>query len=327
MPQGITLTTADMMEMVELYPTPDFFLRQFFVETQQNSLYATWDVYNRARTVGNYTRIGGPSQRIARRPLYSMSFKMGHQRYSKAVEAQRKYERKPGTPNTPWSLDDQLAKELEDLNRVVEYTKEFERSSLLFSGVLSMTYNTGETVVADFMTSNAAHRYAADGAWTVVTCDVVGHLQSAAHVIKRDAGLPPMWAIGGEGFLNVLMVNSALTSWWRHSPYGMRALERGELPIWNNIRFLEYSDLYENSLGSIVPFCPVGAVAIVANPREIGLEYRTGISPEMDANVPGKFPKTWKEEDPSGQQVLLDVVGLPLVEVPQGIVVITGCWS
>lgn len=320
-PENYTLPLEETIDLIRQFPTPEFKLRRFFPERTVTGQVAKWTLYPNTRTRSEYTQFGNAARRKARKPMHHMAAHMAHIREGVYLGAASKNNRRPGSnvSNEKWALEDQIADEMEDLNRSVEYRKEFERASVLFYGIISITYDDGSHVTVDFLTSTASHYLSVISNWSGSTADIVGDITSMKAGVRKDSGAQPRVLVVGEGTIAKMIKNDDLQVYWAHDPYGMRALERGENPVLMGLEIMEYDEGYDVA-GTWTPYVPTGLVVCLGIPEQIGTVMLQGEADDLDAiGNPGRFSKTWRTPDPSGDHVIVDDVSLAGIEVPRGV--------
>jgi hypothetical protein len=321
--ENYTLPLEETIALVRQFPTPEFLFRRFFPEVGINGQTASWTLYPNTRVRAKYTQFGNASNPIARRPMSHKAAMMAHIRESVYIGAASKYNRRPGTnqTNEPWPVEDQVADELEDLNRRVEYAKEYERAGILFGGIVSLAYADGSYNNVDFLTSTSTHYASVISNWSSSDADIIGDVRSMMHAVRVDSGARPRYLAGGEGMLDNMIRNTVLKDYFERSPYGMRALERGELPQLLGLTLVEYDEGFDLD-GTWTPFVPAGLVSCFAEPGAVGMVTLQGEADDLKAKGnPGRFSKAYEDEDPSGSHVIVDDVSLPIIEVPAGVAV------
>jgi hypothetical protein len=322
-PENYTLPIEETIDLVRQFPTPEYLLRRFFPEQTVAGTTAKWTLYPNTRSRADYTAFGAPARRVARKPMSHMAAHMAHIREGVYIGAASKYNRRPGSnaSNEKWSVEDQVGDELADLVRRVEYRKEYERAAVLIYGIISVTYDDGSSVEVDYLQSTASHQLSVISNWSSSDADIVGDITSMKASVRRDSGANPLYLVGYEGLLADMIRNTQLETYWARDPYGMRALERGENPRLQGLEIIEYDGGYDAS-GTWTPYIPDGLVTCFADPGQIGLIMMQGEADDLEAiGNPGRFSKTWKDEDPSGIHVIVDDVSLAGLEVPRGITV------
>lgn len=319
------LPVEETISLIRTLPTPDFLLRPLFPEKGIAGKSAEWTIYPNTRVRSRYTQFGNPARIVERLGVQQKSARMTHVREKKIVPATAKYDRRPGgQQNEAWSLEDQVADELDALNKNVEYAKEWERAQVLFGGLASLAYDDGSIELVDYAVSTSTHYQAVSSVWSGAGADIIGDISSRVACIRQDAGISPRHMIGGEGFYTKLIKNTVLQNYMKESPDGMRAILEGGWPRLMGMDIIEYNAGYLTSPGGTwTPFVPAGLVAFIADPAELGLMMLQGDAVEVGANTPGRFAKTYVSEDPSGLMALVDDVSLPIVEVPAGVAVAT----
>ncbi len=319
-----TLPLEETIALVRQFPLPQFKLKPFFPDQTISGDVARWTLYPNARTRADYTAFSAPARRVARKPMSHMAVQMAHIREGKYIGAAAKRNRKPGSnaTNEKWAVEDQIADEMEDLVNRIEYRKEFERASVLFGGVISVVYEDGTMYKVDFLTSTAAHYQSSISVWSAAGADILGDIDSMVHACRINGGIDPVYLLGGEGLLSNMIKNTALQGFWQRSPYGMRAIEDGQLPRLKGLTVIEYTAGYDDGTGTWAPFVPAGFVAVFGQPAECGMVTLHGEADDLAASGnPGRFAKSWETEDPSGIHVVVDDVSMAGIEVPRGVCV------
>ncbi len=316
-------TVEQTIGLVRQFPTPEFLLRPFFPEVGIDGKIATWDIYPNSRERAKYVAEGAAAARQARKALSHHAQKMAHIRIARKVEAKAKYDRRPGgNQSQAWSIHDQIADELEDINRTVEYGKECERAAAIFGGIASLAYDDGTCVKVDYFTSTSTHYAQVTSGWSMVTRDILGDISSHTNVIREDAGAKAVAMIWGRGTARKVMNNTTVQNYIEHAPEGRVAVLEGRLTRLAGLDVIEYLDGFMDGT-TWTPFVPDDLVGFVCAPEQMGTMMLQGEAEEVQAvGNPGRFAKTYEIEDPSGVIALVDDNSLPVIEVPRAISVL-----
>ena len=85
-----------------------------------------------------------------------------------------------------------------------------------------------------------------------------------------------------------------------------------------------YGDGYltdDGDTSTFAPFIADDVAFLVPAPADAGMQTFMGLSEDLKAPLvgPGRFSKSWEEEDPSGTNILVEEVSLPIAQIPTAI--------
>jgi len=318
-PLTVTVATG----LVRQFQTPQTLLRQFFPEVGVDAEVVTWDTFPNTREFAVYTQRGNAAVRQSRRPLSHNSYLMPRIRVDRVVQAKARYDRRPGgNQNETYGLDQQVRDELEDLNLSVEYSKERERAAVIFGGILTLSYGDGTFTNVDYATSYSNHvQQTVTSGWAASGKDVMADIESMSYAVRADAGYTPRYLLVGAGTMGQLINNTTIQNYIKEGPAGMNAIQNGKVTRLAGYDVIEHLGLYTDG-GTVTPFIPANYVALLGEPADMGTMMVQGPAEEITAPGPGRFSKTYEQEDPSGITIVIEDKSGPVIQVPKAIAIL-----
>jgi Phage major capsid protein E len=172
-----------------------------------------------------------------------------------------------------------------------------------------------------------AHKPTASTLWTTATVpQIISDIRAWKRLIQRDGQVPVREAFATENTLALIFEafardnNAAglMSDRMRDEYYSS-----GMLPGFLGMNWIAVESIYETDDGTQTRFLEEGTLILANMEDNRPIEFLEG--PTADDDAPqghtGKFSKTWKEEDPSHRQYLLEYSFLPIITRPEQFVV------
>lgn len=209
------------------------------------------------------------------------------------------------------SFNARLAREIEDINRLVDATWEYYRWKLMTTGIL--TFAGEDPGTYEFGLANSG---AAGVDWTdTANATPISDLKDMAKVVRRK------WGVDADEVLMttealILLMTSAEAAGMVDDETRREFLQTGSVKKIANlsVRIIDSGSTDEDGNFSyyLSDDGQEGNIAIVKAPGPVGLQV-TG--PAIDDEAPdgfmGKFLKSWPEKDPSGRWALITQTAAP----------------
>lgn len=213
-----------------------------------------------------------------------------------------------------------VLREVADLNQRFDNYAEYMIWSAM-KGMLSFDYGDVQATV-DYKLP-ASHKPNPGTGWDTATPQqIVNDIRAWKRLIMRDGRVPAREAFATELTLSYIF-DSFATTGTANFPGGALLSDRmkdnyysqGTLPGFMGLQWNTIETVYDDDQGVATLFVPDNALFIGNYTDQRPIELMVGPTADDDApsNYTGKFSKTWKEEDPSARQVLLEWTVLPVV--------------
>lgn len=218
--------------------------------------------------------------------------------------------RTPGTAHEPWRRQ-KVGDELKALDIVVENRREVTRWAILQAGKLEYadTDVDGVTFTVDF-SIDATHTPTLAGTdkWSDATnSDPLGDIDDWKVLYARDSGKPPRYL-----FLTTTVMGYLRNSAKVQAMLGDRMKDDifllGRLREISELEIVVYDLGYVPVGGSFTNY--LGTDKVVLWSGDEYPEYE-GVAADPKASTPGKFSKSWEDENPPGVNLSVEVCAFP----------------
>jgi len=288
---------------------------------------ARWDVQKMSRHLATFNVPGAAAKRSTLTIKETKTSTCAYFREAKVLDAQTLYwVRNPGDQYNTQQGIAAVTEEVGDLNAIVDRTVEYMIWQM-FAGTLTVAQADVKFSV-DYGIA-ATHKPTTGTSWaTYASADVIGDIATWKKLISRDGGEEPTDMYVNETVMNYMINNAAVRELLRNQ-YGQQMLESGKITKLMGLNVHEYNSGYVPIGGSFTPFIGDDKVIIVGkgNMDPMGrvtnklFDILEGSSLDTKAQGrPGKFSKSWEEEDPSGIQALVEWYCLPVLMKPELVV-------
>jgi hypothetical protein len=231
--------------------------------------------------------------------------------------------RQPGTLNNINQATRRVADELRDLNLRTERFVEWCIWQM-FSGVLTINKNNVVAVV-DYLVASS-HKPTAGTLWSTLTyTGLEADIRAWKRLITRDALATPTRVIANDLTMAYITQNTILRNInFLSDRMKEQIATTGDFgPLWG-LSFTTYDLGYVDDVGVEQRFLPDGKLLMLAEGNDPFAVYE---GPSADDDAPegttGKFSKSWKEQDPSARQILIEYTFMPVMPRPEQIVYAT----
>lgn len=288
---------------------------------------ARWDLVKANRHLATFDVPGAPSSRETLMVKESKSSTCAYFRKSKMLDAQTLFwVRNPGSQFNTQQGKAAVTQEMQDLNWTIDRTVEYMIWQMM-AGTLTVNQD-GVKFTVDYGI-DATHKPTTGTSWaTIATADVIGDIATWKKLISRDLSEEPTDMYVNETVMTYMIQNAKVRELMRNQ-FGQQMLESGKITKIMGLNIHEYNSGYTPKGGSFTPYIPDDKVVIIAKGNSTPggkvtnklFDLLEGSSLDVKANGrPGKFGKSWEEEDPSGIQVLTEWYTLPILFKPDGVV-------
>jgi hypothetical protein len=304
-----------MTELVRKFPTPQFIGAQLFPEKSIISNTAEWDEIHQNRDIASYTNPDAEANIVDRRGVLHKTATVATIREKKNLSGSTMaWLRRPGTENTQYG-EEAVRDELAELNNRIERRRELSRWQAL-TGTLTVD-EAGTKFTVDYGIA-VAHKPTVGTTWSDVSADIITDLNDWKKLIREDSGEEPTTVYLHETVMGHMIRNTGIQALMGEQ-LKTQILQNGYITKVLNLTFVVYSAGYVPSGGSFTPFIDE-AYIIMTTGSKFGMEL---VAPSIDPKSgfrPGKFSKSYQQEDPAGVTVLVEVNSLPVITKVENIV-------
>jgi len=295
----------------------------------------TWDVLKGSRQVASFNIPNSEAQVLDRLGTQQEQAKLAYVRVKKIFSpTSLTWLRQPGQIAAT-NAEFYVTRELQDISQSIDLLQETALWGAL-RGQLSYTLPDGATETVDYKLP-ASHLVTRGTAWTTATPkQIVNDLVLWKRLIQTHGRVRPTTA-----YCSVLTVQKIFDSFAANAgvvvtqggyPMGTMLTDRMKDAYYNNAMLPGFAGLdwnvveevYTDANGNLQRFVGDGtssnAEVFIGNytdNRPLEVKYGKSADSEAPEGQYGKFTKTWKEHDPSQQQVLMELAFLPVVYRPE----------
>lgn len=230
--------------------------------------------------------------------------------------------RAPGTMSEK-NANYHVTREIRDLDLRNERLVEYSIWQAL-SGSLSID-NPKLKANIDFM-FDETHKPTVTVKWDDPTADILGDVTAFKKLIKQDASAKANKAFLTSETMEYFIKNTGIFN-LMDADMKKQYLSEGTIPGLLGLNWVINDEVYQDDAGNLVNYIPDGRVIMLADTNADGTKpfaLLEGPSADITAGVYyGKFAKSWKVEDPSAEQVLVERTWFPAIKYPENIVVAT----
>jgi len=285
----------------------------------------TWDVIRGSRQVGKPNVPNSEAHIVPRLGISQNSAAFLYYREKKVFSPTSiHWLRSPGSIQNIQNAETAVMRDVNDLNERCDNLVEWACWQAL-SGHLN--FATDDVVCSVDYKLPATHTPTVVNEWGATgttVAQIVGNVQAWKRLIRRDGRVKATEAWCTELTMTLILAaftraSQTLLSDRMRDAYYADGVIPGFMGLdWNEVESQYDSD--EN--GTMALFLPDYALAITNLQANRPMEIMHG--PTADDSAPegftGKFSKTWKDEDPSARQVLLELNFLPIITRPEQVV-------
>lgn len=304
-----------MTALVKKFPTPQFIGKAMFPEKPIDSNTAQWDEVHANRDMATYVVPDGEANIIKRLGVINRSSTVASLKEKKQLKGSTMaWLRKPGTEHQ--SYGEQAVKdELADLDSRLEFRREWARWSAL-TGTLTVDQERVKFVVDYGIDST--HKPTVGTSWSDVAADIIGDINTWKALIQQDSGEMATTVYLNSIVMEYMIKNTGIKSLMGES-LKTQILQSGYITRVMGINFVVYDVGYVPEGGSFTKFVDDTHCFMVTS----SLFAEEQLAPSTDPKSgyrPGKFSKSWIEEDPAGIWVLIELNSLPVIKKVENII-------
>jgi len=282
---------------------------------------ATWDIYSPSRVMGNFRVPGAPASRMDLVKVASRSATLAPVLLEKALDDSALSWLRSNEANSADGARAKITREESDLNRVLEYTKEYAIWQALCG---SLSVNQGDVKFSVDYGIRATHKPTATGSWATASTDVIGDIKAWKALVSQDCGYNATDAYCNESVMEYLMGNDDVAAFLGEGTLREQVAESGYITRFMGLNWHVYDAGYLDAAGTFHKFIADDHLFIVANASPFG-SILSG-SQEIPAGwsetrrVYGKFAYSAVDSNPPGVRLFVGENFLPVIYIPDAIV-------
>lgn len=306
--------TEVMIDLVQKFSYPDLMGLSDIRQTDVPGQTAIWDEVHLSRNCAPLTVPGAEATRSDLMKKVARSAQMAYTRVKKALDGKTMYwVREAGKGHNVQQAENVVTRELADLDFQVA-----QRTEWLIWEAMKGQINYSDDSVAinvDFGLP-AEHKPIAAPLWSdTIDADPLANIRAWVQLIKKSGGKKPTTLFVNGETMTLLMQNHKVRDMLK-SVFGTGTLTSriSELILIDTgLKVVEQSNGYVPVGGTFTYLLP--ATNVIISPGFEALELLNGASLDHKAKGrPGKFSKSWEEEDPSTRVLLVEHYRLPVVK-------------
>jgi len=304
-----------MTELVRKFPTPQFIGKTLFPEKPIDSDTAQWDEVHQNRDMADYIVPDGEGNVVARLGLKHKTSTVACLKEKKQLKGSTlAWLRKPGTEHQQYA-EQAIREELADLDSRLEFRREWARWKAL-SGTLTVN-QTKVKFTVDYGI-DSSHKPTVTTAWSNAASDIIGDLTAWKELIQKDSGEMASKIYVNDIVMSYMVKNNGIKALMGEQ-LKTQILQSGYITKVLGLDVVVYNAGYVPAGGSFTKFIPDNKCIMVTG--SIFGEEQTAPSTDPKSGYrPGKFSKSWTEEDPAGVWVLVELNSLPIIKKVENLV-------
>jgi len=282
---------------------------------------AAWDVYAPSRVTGNFRVPGAPATKVDLVKVASRTATLAPVLLEKTLDDMALSWLRSGDAAAGDSARARITREEADLDRVLEYTKEYTVWQAL-SGTL--TVNQGDVkFTVDYGLKNS-HKPTASASWATASTDVIGDIRAWKALVAADCGYTATDAYCNESVMDYLLGNDDIAGFLGEGALREQVAESGYITRFMGLNWHVYDAGYIDGSGDFQNFIADDRLFIVAAGAPLGAvlsgsqEIPAGFSETR--RVYGKFAYSAVESNPPGVRLFVGENFLPVIYIPDAVV-------
>lgn len=334
-------TSVKMQRMLEISFVPqDFLWKTFFrEENKSQSEFVQIDKYKHSRKLATFVAPVLQGKLVEKKGFFSDILKPPYIKEKKVTQSYNLLRRQPGqNPYQPIKSPraiamEELGKDTAELKDRVHRRIEAMCAEILLTGKL-VVQGEGIDLAYDY-------QMPADNIWSVTntkipvswattTADILTDIEDAAELVKQNTGRVPDTTILGRNLYKHFRSNEDL-----RQLLDIRRIVSGEMVLSSlpkgmhylgsiaEMNYWVYVDYYEDDAGNLINVFDPDSAIVTSTDLRASIEYGAIQDLEFPQQLPADmFLKTWIENDPSAQFLLLQSAPLPVHHQMDGVVVL-----
>jgi len=311
-----------MTELVNKFPMPIMMGAKYF-PTPPSALIlgqtAEWDTLQKGRNMANYVPKDGEANIARRMVIKNNSFTVAFKKEKKMIEGSTMaLLRAPGTKSQQYGAQ-AVVDELEDLFRMIQNRNEWENWQAL-GGTLTVSQDNGVKFTISY-SIDATHTPTVTKSWADTNADIISNVKTWKRLIEQDSGEVAVECVVKDEVMEAMIKNIGIQKFMGDA-LKTQVGATGRITRFMDLDWSVYNAGYVPIGGSFTPFLGTTKMFMATAPtfgkRIIGasLDPKSGFKP-------GRFSKSWTEEDPANTFVLVEENSLPCLQKVENIVMAT----
>jgi hypothetical protein len=282
---------------------------------------AAWDVYSPSRVTGNFRVPGAAATKVDLVKVASRTATLAPVLLEKTLDDMALSWLRSGDAAAGDGARARITREQADLDRVLEYTKEYTAWKAL-SGTLAV--NQGDVKFTVDYGLRATHKPTASASWATASTDVIADIKAWKALVSADCGYAPADAYCNESVMEYLMTNDDVTAFLGEGSLREQIAKSGYITRFMGLDWHVYNAGYIDGSGAFQKFIGDDKLFIVAAGAPFGAvlsgsqEIPAGFS--QTRRVYGKFAYSAVESNPPGVRLFVGENFLPVIYIPDAIV-------
>lgn len=280
---------------------------------------AEWDVERATRTLAEFSIVGTAAKIVGLMATEKRSATLAHVFQKKIIPGSvMAFLRQPGTEHQQMG-EQKVKRELEDLDQVVENLKEWARWQVLTTGKLVINQADLKANV-DYQMA-AGHLPTAGTVWSDVNAPMIDNLLAWKKIVSEDCGRPVDKVTVSEDVMGYMLKNTSVKALMGEQ-LKTQLLQSGYITRLLGMDVEVYDATYKDGNGTVQRYLPSNKVLMTAG-NDFG-EEQSGPSTDPKSGFrPGKFSKSWEQEDPPQVLASEEENLLPILKKPDNILCAT----
>jgi|GEM_PF-3226392 len=290
---------------------------------------AKWDVKRRGRDMATLNTPGSPSKKRANMVHETKTSSFAYMRESKMVTAETMWWLREAGKDFVQAGEKRVMEEMEDLNGFIDRRMEWMIWQMFTGEMKYDVDDVTDAVDVDYGIPSANKPTAGTDWDDFANATILANLRAWKRLITRGANMKPTDLYMTEVVHNFMISNDEIIALLQNTK-GDNIVSDGVIKRIQGMNVNVYdSGWVDESTGTYYPYISDKHIIMLAkgNPTPGG-KATNGLwdileGPALDVKArgrPGKFSKSWEEEDPSGTQALIDWYALPVLYYPEAVV-------
>mgnify|MGYP001255402276 CR=1 FL=1 len=282
---------------------------------------AAWDVYAPSRITGNFRVPGAAATKVDLVKVAGRTATLAPVLLEKTLDDMALSWIRSGNAGASDSARARIAREEADLDRILEYTKEYTIWQAL-SGALAV--NQADVKFSVDYGLKTSHKPTASVSWATSSTDVIGDIRAWKALISADCGYTPTDAYCNETVMECLLANDDVAGFLGEGVLREQVAENGYITRFMGLDWHVYDAGYVDAAGDFQKFIPDDRLFIVAGTAPFASmlsgtqEIPAGFS--HTRRVTGKFAYSAVETNPPGVRLYIGENFLPVIYIPDAVV-------
>lgn len=326
MPESLSILQPVVLNgVLNAWQAPETFMGQRMFPREPHPFpTATYDIIRGSRQVATYNVPNSEANIVEPLKVGRVTFNFLYAREKKVLEPTTLYWLRTPGELARKNAEAAITREMLDLNMRNERLVEYSIWQAL-SGTI--TVDTERLQATIDLGLAPTHKPTAAKSWDQPDADIIGDVLAWKRLIRQDSLANPTQVYVNSETLELIVKNTAVKELMSEA---MRAqfLTTGVIPNLLGLDWIVNDEVYHDKNGNVQYYVPFGKIIMVAPRLADGTSPFTLLDgPSADESAPpgttGRFAKTWREEDPSARQILVERTWFPAVKFPDTIVYAT----